>query len=149
MSDNNWRPASTDFRWKDVDLLEYKNDGNSPFKDVTRQVLFEHPKLTCQWRYFEVAAGGYSTLERHEHLHAVMILRGRGRCLVGDQVYAIDTHDLITVPPMMWHQFRATTDEPLGFLCLVNVERDRPILPNEDELTELKKNPEIAVFLES
>ena len=86
MSDTIWRPFSTDFRWKDVDVLEYKNDESSPFKDVTRQVLFEHPNLACQWRYFEVAAGGYSTLERHGHLHAVMILRGRGRCLVGDQV---------------------------------------------------------------
>ena len=28
-------------------------------------------------------AGGYSTLERHQHAHAVMILRGSGRVLVG------------------------------------------------------------------
>ncbi|MFN8441489.1 MAG: cupin domain-containing protein [Caldilineaceae bacterium] len=148
MSETIWRPSSPDFRWQDVDLLEYKNDGSSPFKDVTRQVLFEHPKLACQWRYFEVAAGGYSTLERHEHVHAVMVLRGRGRCLVGDQVYDIDTHDLITVPPMIWHQFRATTDEPLGFLCLVNVERDRPILPTAAEVKEICSKPEVAEFLE-
>lgn len=147
MSETIWRPFSTDFQWKDVDVLEYKNDEKSPFKDVTRQVLFEHPRLACQWRYFEVAAGGYSTLERHEHVHAVMILRGRGRCLVGEQVYDIDTHDLITVPPMTWHQFRATSDEPLGFLCLVNVERDRPILPNEEELAEMKKAGDVAKFL--
>ncbi len=26
--------------------------------------------------------------------------------------------DLVTVPPWTWHQFRATADEPLGFLWL-------------------------------
>ena len=147
MSNPIHRPSSHDFHWQDVDVLEYKNDGSAPFKDVTRQVLFEHPKLACQWRYFEVAPGGYSTLERHEHVHAVMILRGQGRCLVGDQIYDIETHDLITVQPMTWHQFRATTDEPLGFLCLVNAERDRPILPTEEELKEICNKPAVAAFL--
>ena len=71
-------------------------------------------------RYFEVAPGGFSTLERHEHMHAVLILRGRGHCLVGGEVRPIETRDLVTVPPMTWHQFRATKGEPLGFLCMVN-----------------------------
>ncbi len=48
---------------------------------------------------------------------------------------------------MTWHQFRATSNEPLGFLCLVNVERDRPILPNEEELAEMKKAGDVAKFL--
>ena len=141
------RIFSGDYRWQDVDVLEYKNEGSAPFKDVTRQVLFENANLACQLRYFEVAAGGYSTLERHEHVHAVMVFRGRGQCLVGDQVFDIDTQDLINIPPMAWHQFRATTDEPLGFLCLVNCERDRPQLPNTEDLAEMCKNPKVANFI--
>jgi hypothetical protein len=34
---------------------------------------------------------------------------------------------------MTWHQFHAAPDEPLGFLCLVAAERDRPQLPAEGE----------------
>jgi quercetin dioxygenase-like cupin family protein len=136
-----------DFRWKDVDLLQYKEEGSAPFKAITRQVLFHNPALRCELRYFEMAPGGYSTLERHEHMHAVLILRGHGECLVGNEVKRIATNDLVTVNPMTWHQFRASADAPMGFLCMVNAERDRPQLPSEDELKALKTNPAIAAFL--
>ena len=119
-------------RWQEVDVLEYKQDGSAPFRDVTRQVLFEDPALACQLRYFEVAPNGHTTLERHVHVHAVMIVRGRGECLVGEEIFAVGEHDLVQVPPLTWHQFRAAAEEPLGFLCLVNRERDRPQLPPED-----------------
>jgi quercetin dioxygenase-like cupin family protein len=118
------------FHWEGVDVLKYKQEGSAPFKDVTRQVLFESADLPAQLRYFEVAPGGYTTLERHNHVHAVMVIRGHGECLVGDKAYAIDTHDLVNVPPMTWHQFHAAPDAPLGFLCLVASDRDRPQLPS-------------------
>jgi len=128
------RKHSGDFHWQDVDVLEYKQDGAAPFRDVTRQVLFDSSDPPAQLRYFEVAPGGYTTLERHEHVHAVMVIRGRGQCLVGDRAYDIATHDLVDVPPMTWHQFRAAGDEPLGFLCLVPSTRDRPQMPGEEEV---------------
>jgi quercetin dioxygenase-like cupin family protein len=137
-------------RWDDVEVLEYKAEGEAPSRDVTRQVLFDDEALACQWRYFEVAPGGWSSLERHDHVHAVLVLRGRGRCLVGTEVTTLGPHDLVSVPPATWHQFRADTEEPLGFLCLVNAERDRPRLPSPDELAALRAtSPEVAAFLGS
>src|SRR5437868_8602408 len=120
------RKRRGDYRWQEVDVLEYKQEGSAPFKDVTRQVLFDTSDPPAQLRYFEVAPGGHTTLERHHHVHSVMVIRGHGECLVGDGSYTINQHDLVTVPPMTWHQFRAAPDEPLGFLCLVSAERDRP-----------------------
>ena len=128
-----------DFHWQGVDVLQYKQEGTAPFRDVTRQVLFGEAGLPAQLRYFEVAPGGWTTLERHEHVHAVMVIRGRGQCLVGDKAYDIAPHDLVSVPPMTWHQFRAAGDAPLGFLCMVPAERDRPQLPSEAELSELSR----------
>jgi quercetin dioxygenase-like cupin family protein len=127
------RKHSGDYRWEAVDVLAYKQDPTAPFKDVTRQVLFEPKDVPVQLRYFEVAPGGHTTLERHDHVHAVMVIRGKGECLVGDKAYDIAMHDLVNVPPMTWHQFHAAKDEPLGFLCLVAAERDRPQLPADDE----------------
>jgi quercetin dioxygenase-like cupin family protein len=135
------------FRWQDVMHRPYKDEGSAPFRAVTRQVLFEEQALDCELRYFEIAAGGYSTLERHEHMHGVMILRGRGHCLLGDGVRALAPFDLVTIPAWTWHQFRATEGEPLGFLCMVNRLRDRPQLPTEAELAALKAVPEVAAFL--
>jgi hypothetical protein len=57
-------------------------------------------------------------------------------------------HDLVSIPPMAWHQFRAAADAPLGFLCMVDVARDRPQLPTEAELAALRRNPAIAAFLD-
>jgi mannose-6-phosphate isomerase-like protein (cupin superfamily) len=93
-------------------------------------------------------AGGYSTLERHGHMHAVMILRGRGHCLLGAEVRQVKPYDLITIPPWTWHQFRATREAPLGFLCMVNAERDKPQLPSAEELGALRSQPRIAAFLD-
>src|SRR5215213_7199158 len=117
--------------------MAYKAEGAAPFRDVTRQVLFDDPALACQFRYFEVAAGGWSTLERHDHVHAVLVLRGHGRCLVGTEVVDLAPHDLVAVPASTWHQFRADAGEHLGFLCLVNAERDRPRLPSTADLDAL------------
>jgi quercetin dioxygenase-like cupin family protein len=139
--------AFHDYRWDGVDRLPYKEEGAAPFKAISRQVLFTEPKLGCELRYFEMAPGGYSTLERHEHMHAVMILRGRGHCLVGEEVRPVQPLELVTIPSWSWHQFRADQGEPLGFLCMVNVVRDRPQLPTEEELAGLMSNPAIAAFL--
>lgn len=122
-----------DYRWDAVELLRYKEEGSAPFKDITRQVLFSQPDQATELRYFEIAPGGYSTFERHQHTHAVLILRGRGTVQIGRDVQSIGERDLVTVDPLTWHQFRAAPDSALGFLCLVSKERDRPQLPGEDD----------------
>ncbi|MDQ2801601.1 MAG: cupin domain-containing protein [Pseudomonadota bacterium] len=136
------------FRWDGVELRPYKDAEDAPFKQVSRQELFADPSLGCELRYFEMAAGGYSTLERHRHAQAVMILRGRGQCLIGEQVRTVKAFDLVAIQYWTWHQFRATDGEPLGFLCMVNAERDRPQLPTEHERAALAARPEVAAFLE-
>ena len=134
-------------RWQEVEVLEYKREHGASFREVTRQVLFDDPLLSCQLRYFEVAPGGHTTLERHEHAHAVLIECGRGSCLVGDRVYDVAEHDLVHVPSLTWHQFRADKNEPLGFLCMVNAVRDRPQLPTMDDLRRLREDPAVAEFI--
>jgi quercetin dioxygenase-like cupin family protein len=135
------------FRWDGIERVPYKEEGEAPFKAVSRQLLFADPDLACELRYFEIDAGGFSTLERHRHSHAVMILRGRGRCLIGADVRDLAACDLVTIPAWTWHQFRASGDEALGFLCMVNAVRDRPQLPSAEDLARLNADPRIAAFL--
>lgn len=139
-----------DFTWPDVPLLAYKNDG-SPFRDITRRTLLGdapgEAALDFVVRYFELQVGGYSTLERHEHPHAVVILRGRGAVILGDRVHTVQTGDCVYVAPQCFHQFHANADDVLGFLCVVSRERDRPLLPAEAELARLREVPEVARLL--
>jgi len=141
------RAGRDDYRWQGVEILPYKEDARALFQAITRQILFADPALQSELRYFEMEAGGFSTLERHEHMHAVLIFRGQGHCLVGSEVRRVAFRDLIMVPPWTWHQFRATSDQPLGFLCMVNAERDKPQLPSAQDLAELEADPRIAAFL--
>ena len=141
------RKALTDFRWEGVELRAYKDEATAPFRGVTRQVLASAADLSGELRYFEVAPDGWTTLERHQHMHAVTILRGKGQALVGENVLDVGPLDLVTVPAWAWHQFRATADAPLGFLCMVDAERDRPQLPTPEERAALEALPEVARFL--
>lgn len=78
-----------------------------------------------------------------------MILRGQGQCMVGDEVRDVKQFDLVTISGGSWHQFRANAGEPFGFLCMVNVARDRPVLPSDDDLVRMRANPAVAGFLAS
>lgn len=135
------------FRWEGVEVRPYKSEG-AHFDGITRQVLFEGSDgLACQLRYFEIAARGWSSLERHHHAHAVVIVRGGGRVLIGERIVEARTHDLIHVPPLTWHQFQPSGDEPLGFLCMVDCERDAPERPDASALAALRRVPAVAAFI--
>lgn len=142
------RHQKEDFRWEGVDVYPYKEEGGTHFKDITRQTLFNgSSQFPVELRYFEMAAEGHSTLERHEHVHIVTIIRGKGQVLVRDKVYDVGVNDMVHIPSLIWHQFRANKGEPLGFLCVVSSERDRPHRPTDKELEYLRSVPEVAEFI--
>jgi len=139
-------PYAGGFRWQGVEVHPYKAEATH-FRGVTRQLLFAEGAGASELRYFEVAPGGYTTLERHEHAHQVMVLRGRGKALLGNDIVGLEAFDLVGVPPLAWHQFRADAGEALGFLCLVGRDRDRPQRPDEPQLAALRLEPEISAFI--
>lgn len=113
--------------WPGIEPRAYKAaDGRHRY--VARYLLFggEEIPAAFELRYFEIAPGGHSTLEQHRHAHAVVVVHGRGTVRLGDEVTAIEPFALVTVAPEQTHQFRAAADAPLGFLCIVDRERDRP-----------------------
>lgn len=119
-----------DFRWDGIQLRPYKDEPGR-YAGVTRQTLLgqgmgEEP-LNFELRYFEVAPGGYSSLEHHQHPHAVVVVRGSGEVRLGAETIPIGLLDCVYVAPGTAHQFRATGSQPLGFLCVVDRERDRPV----------------------
>lgn len=134
-------------RWEGVLLKEYKETGEH-FKKITRQVLFgEGDGLTNEVRYFELLPGGHSTFERHEHVHAVIVIHGSGRVVTAEMINPISAFDLVHIPPMTWHQFHADVATPLGFLCLVPCERDRPVRPTEKEIAALRLHPKVGNYI--
>jgi ribulose-bisphosphate carboxylase large chain len=120
-----------------VPVLEYK-----PAADhhcgVLRSILVGQggERTSFHARYFEIAPGGHTTLERHQHEHVVVVLRGAGEVILGDAVHPLGFGDTVYVAPQEVHQFRNPSAEPFGFLCLVDAVRDRPVPvgPQEGEI---------------
>ncbi|HUQ68512.1 MAG TPA: RuBisCO large subunit C-terminal-like domain-containing protein [Planctomycetaceae bacterium] len=121
----------TGFRWDGRSAVAYKQNGTLPFKDVARtELIGRHGEQTAfDVRYFEIAPGGYSSLEKHAHTHVVIGLRGTGVLDSRGEQRTINPFDIGYVPPLAVHQLHNRGDEPFGFLCIVDHDRDRPQAP--------------------
>jgi quercetin dioxygenase-like cupin family protein len=123
-----FRPAggpAEPFSWQDVPAHDYKQPAPH-HRGVVRSVLVgaAGERTAFHVRYFEIAPGGHTTLERHAHEHAVVVLRGRGEVRLGDAVHAVGFGDAIYVAPYEAHQLRnPSASEPFGFLCMVDARR--------------------------
>ena len=116
------------FDWSHVPVAGYKPGGDT-WRDVTRRVFVGETGESTAFhlRYFEIAPGGYTTRERHQHAHAVVVLRGAGQVLIGCELRQLRFGDVVYVAPGDTHQFRNDAGaEPFGFLCVVDALRDRP-----------------------
>jgi len=120
--------------WDGIETKSYKTEGSS-FKDIVRRTLIDKDFSDCvtELRYFEVAVGGYSSLEKHQHTHTVIITQGKARVIVGEEVFDAKVHDVFYVSPWQIHQFIQAGNAPLGFYCMVPKNRDRPNLLPADE----------------
>lgn len=115
----------TDDGWDGCASGPYSSD-TSRYRDIGRTVLFDSDASSFQGRYFEVAAGGFSRFERHDHEHFVVILRGCGRVRLGDEWHDLGPLDVVHILPKVPHQFANPHEEPFGLLCVVDRIRDVP-----------------------
>ncbi len=136
--------------WEGVEPTRYK-DRPALFAHIVRHTLLggdADPGLPFEVRCFEIAPGGYSSLERHEHPHAVVIVRGRGEVILATEVHDVKPLDAVHIAPDTLHQLHASRGEPLLFLCVVPRHRDRPRVATPEEVRALAAaNPDAARLL--
>ena len=115
--------------------------GVESWKGVSRTELLGRrgESMAFHLRYFEILPGGHSSLEKHEHTHAVIAVKGKGQAEVGSRVWGMKPLDVCYTSPWEVHQFRCPKDaqESFGFFCIVDAVRDKPVLvdPNGREVT--------------
>ena len=118
------------YTWSRVESEAYKHgqEAGREWKSIVRQVLVgkQAEETGFHVRYFEIEPDGYSSLEKHAHAHVVIAVRGQGRVIIDGQAHNMLTLDTVYVAPWTPHQFLAVGDEPFGFFCIVDAERDRP-----------------------
>jgi len=112
------RFLADEHRWEGVAVEAY---ADAAVLGVTKQVLIGRDDGAERYavRYFELEPGARSSLDRHEHDHGVVILRGHGRLLLGETAHDVAFGDAIYIGPNEVHQLENTSAEPFGFLCVV------------------------------
>lgn len=99
------------------------------------------PGPSKELRYFELEPGAVSRLEKHEHEHVVIVKCGLGYAIINDTLTEIAPHDVVYVAPLEVHQFVNRGDQPFGFYCFVDAERDFSQEASPDELERLMASP--------
>jgi quercetin dioxygenase-like cupin family protein len=104
--------------WDGVEAQEY---GDPALAGVRKHELIGEAEGATRYRvrYFEVPAGGRTARERHAHDHGVVIIAGRARVTLGDEVHEVGEGDVVYVAGDELHCFEALDDRPLGFVCVV------------------------------
>ena len=135
------------FAWEGVAPQLYKRGDQGAsgmgWRDDARHTLAGGEELAFQLRYFEIGPGGFSSLEKHHHAHTIVVLRGRGQVIAGREVFAVEPFDLVVIPSAAPHQFVNAGEEPFGFLCPVDADRDPPQALAEDELARLLQDADV------
>ena len=122
---------SNEGEWPDISVDRYKDEPGT-WVGVTRRVLNAGSGAKFESRYFEIEPGGYTSYEMHAHEHFVVVLRGEGSVRLDNEWSEIRTGDAVCVTSRLPHQFRNIGTEPFGILCVVDRDRDRPILLGDD-----------------
>ncbi len=113
--------------WRGVADEPYKTVAGG-WSDIIRRVLIGTRGETAKFhvRYFEIAQGGASSLERHKHEHVVICVRGEGIVRTGKSRRKMGFMDVLYISPDTIHQLTNPYKSPFGFFCIVNAKRDRP-----------------------
>lgn len=132
--------------WEGVEPSGYAPD--APRTGVARHTIVgtrkndpSEPGPKMELRYFELATGAASRLEKHEHEHYVVVRTGLGYAIIGDEVTELAPDDVVYVGPLELHQFVNRGETPFGFYCFVESCRDFPQTPTAEELARLEASP--------
>ena len=107
------------FDWQGISLSHYPPEKEMKGVSVRWLIGPAEKAPNFDLRYFEIEPGGRTSLDRHAHDHGVVVLRGCGQVLLGQEEHEIAFGDVVYIPPDEAHQFKNSGEEPLGFLCVI------------------------------
>lgn len=94
--------------------------------DVTKRVLVSPAEGWDGWvmRLFDVGPGGHTPRHRHDWPHINFVASGTGELFLDGETHPLAPGSYAYVPSGHEHQFRATGEETLSFVCIVPAEGD-------------------------
>ena len=100
--------------------VEPKDAGEGTSKVTIRWLIDEKTGAKNFFmRLFEIQAGGYTPLHKHDWEHEVFILEGEGVIVYEEETKLFRAGDVAFIPPNKKHQFRNTGKKLVKLLCLI------------------------------
>jgi quercetin dioxygenase-like cupin family protein len=110
------------FKWEGARFRRYGN-GASEGASETWLIGKAEQAQNFALRYYELEGGGHSRKETHAHDHGILFLRGAGHVLIENDVHGVAEGDVVYIAPNEPHQIINTSDEVLGWLCIIPARR--------------------------
>jgi quercetin dioxygenase-like cupin family protein len=106
------------FQWEDVEGIPYDVEG---IQSAAKHILIGEKEGAPNsiMRYFSLAPGGHSKLERHPQEHEVLIIQGKGKVQIGENDFIVIPFDAVFIEGNELHQFSNPYDNPFGFICVI------------------------------
>jgi ribulose-bisphosphate carboxylase large chain len=97
------------FNWEHRQPIDYKADQSLPFRGVRRVELMgqQGEQTAFDLRYFEIEPGGFTSLEKHQHTHVVIGVRGEGIVQCEEHRQILNEMDIAYIAPGESHQSSA------------------------------------------
>ena len=113
-----------DFHWEGARSRIYQN---TPDNQVSETWLIGKKERAenFAFRYYQLSPGSRSREESHPYDHGILIMQGSGKVLLGEETHSISRGDIIYIPPDARHQLLNTSQEDLGFICVIPAHRKK------------------------
>jgi len=106
--------------------VEPKDAGEGTSKVTIRWLIDEKTGAKNFFmRLFEIEAGGYTPLHKHDWEHEVFILEGEGVIVHDEETKLFRAGDVAFIPPNEEHQFRNTGNKLVKLLCLIPNKKEK------------------------
>ncbi|APF19844.1 cupin domain-containing protein [Caldithrix abyssi] len=76
-------------------------------------------------RRFIIEPKGHIPKHTNTVEHEQLVLRGKGRIGIGDEIFTVKKDDVLFIPANMPHWYENIGDEPFEFLCLIPNKEDK------------------------
>lgn len=112
------------FSWDGARTRMYQNDESSQVSE-TWMIGKKEGAQNFAFRYYQLSPGSHSKQEQHPHDHGILVLQGEGEVLLGEQRYPVTRGDIIYITPDLPHQLINSSQEHLGFICVIPARREK------------------------
>jgi len=112
------------FSWDETKTRMYQNTNTNQVSE-TWMIGKADGAQNFAFRYYQLSPGSHSRKEQHPYDHGILVLQGAGEVLLGEEIHPVSRGDIIYIEPDLLHQLNNTSQQPLGFLCVIPARREK------------------------